>query len=166
MFWATAGGIGKGALIGGVADGLVGATGGTVLACGAGSVAATAMITGTATITAKATETTVLQAKKSKSDGKSGWQIANDCLESISINSDKILLPVATKTLTTGGKYIFTDLTNHKVVPLEFNKYLKSPSGKVILYSFAAYAWIQTVDTILDNDPIARAKERGYTLKG
>ena len=165
LFWATAGGIGKGALIGSVAGGLVGATGGTVLAYGAGSVAATAMITGTATITARATETTVLQAKKSKIDGKSGWQIANDCLESISINSGKILSPVLTKSSATFGMYIYTDLSKHQVIPLEFNTYLKSPSGKALSYGFAAYAWLKTIGSIVENDPIARAKERGYTLR-
>lgn len=89
LFWATAGGVGKGTLIGGVAGGLVGATGGVVAAYGATSVAGTAMITATATITAKATEVTALQAKKSTNDGDNGWQIANDCIDSVFSNGGK-----------------------------------------------------------------------------
>lgn len=73
-----------------MAGGLVGATGGVVAAYGVTSVAGTAMITGTATITAKTTEVTALQAKKSANDGDNGWQIANDCIDSILAIAEKL----------------------------------------------------------------------------
>ena len=90
LFWATASGVGKEALVGGVAGGLVGATGGVVAAYGVTSVAGTTMITGTATITAKTTEVTALQAKKSANDGDNGWQIANDCIDSVLAIAEKL----------------------------------------------------------------------------
>ena len=165
LFWATAGGVGKGALIGGVAGGLVGATGGVVAAYGATSVAGTAMITATATITAKATEVTALQAKKSTNDGDNGWQIANDCIDSIFGNGGKIISPALTKAGTTSATYVATDLIKHKVVPLGFNTFLHSTGGKVLPYGFAAYAWGHTAYSIFCTDPIARANQRGYGLR-
>ena len=165
LFWATAGGVGKGALIGGVAGGLVGATGGVVAAYGATSVAGTAMITATATITAKATEVTALQAKKSTNDGDNGWQIANDCIDSIFGNGGKIISPALTKAGTTSATYVATDLIKHKVVPLGFNTFLHSTGGKVLPYGFAAYAWGHTAYSIFCTDPIARANQRGYSLR-
>ena len=165
LFWATAGGVGKGALIGGVAGGLVGATGGAVAAYGATSVAGTAMITATATITAKATEVTALQAKKSTNDGDNGWQIANDCIDSIFGNGGKIISPALTKAGTTSATYVATDLIKHKVVPLGFNTFLHSTGGKVLPYGFAAYAWGHTAYSIFCTDPIARANQRGYGLR-
>lgn len=74
------------------------------------------MITATATITAKATEVTVLQAKKSTNDGDNGWQIANDCIDSIFSNGGKIISPALTKAGTTSATYVATDLIKHKVV--------------------------------------------------
>ena len=130
LFWATVGGVGKGALIGGVAGGLVGATGGVVAAYGATSVAGTAMITATATITAKATEVTALQTKKSTNDGDNGWQIANDCIDSVFSNGGKIISPALTKAGTTIATYVATDIIKHKVVPLGFNTFLHSTGGK------------------------------------
>ena len=165
LFWATAGGVGKGALIGGVAGGLVGATGGVVAAYGATSVAGTAMITATATITAKATEVTVLQAKKSTNDGDNGWQIANDCIDSVFSNGGKIISPALTKAGTTSATYVATDLMKHKVVPLGFNTFLHSAGGKVLPYGFVAYAWGHTAYSIFCTDPIARANQRGYGLR-
>ena len=165
LFWATAGGVGKGALIGGVAEGLVGATGGVVAAYGATSVAGTAMITATATITAKATEVTALQAKKSTKDGDNGWQIANDCIDSIFGNGGKIISPALTKAGTTSATYVATDLIKHKVVPLGFNTFLHSTGGKVLPYGFAAYAWGHTAYSIFCTDPISRANQRGYGLR-
>ncbi len=165
LFWATAGGVGKGALIGGVAGGLVSAAGGVVVAYGATSVAGTAMITATATITAKATEVTALQAKKSTNDGDNGWQIANDCIDSIFGNGGKIISPALTKAGTTSATYVATDLIKHKVVPLGFNTFLHSTGGKVLPYGFAAYAWGHTSYSIFCTDPIARANQRGYGLR-
>lgn len=75
LFWATAGGVGKGAVVGGVAGGLIGATGGVVAAYGAGSVAGTAMLTGTATIGLRATEVTALQIKKAQVKERTGGKL-------------------------------------------------------------------------------------------
>ena len=166
LFWATAGGVGKGALIGGVAGGLIGATGGVVAAYGATSIAGTAMITATATITAKATEVTALQAKKSTNDGDNGWQIANDCIDSVFSNGLKIISPALTKVGTTSATYLATNTIKHPVVPLEFNAFLHSTGGKVLPYGFAAYAWGHTVYSIfVCTDPIERANFRGYSLR-
>ena len=121
LFWATASGVGKEALVGGVAGGLVGATGGIVAAYGVTSVAGTAMITGTATITAKTTEVTALQAKKSANDGDNGWQIANDCIDSVFGNSRKTIFIALTKASTTGRHYLLNVLIKHKGVHLRFN---------------------------------------------
>ena len=164
LFWATAGGAAKGAAIGGVAGGLAGATGGVIAAYGATSVAGTAMITTTATITAKATEVTALQAKKSINDGDNGWQIANDCIDSVFGNGGKIISPALTKAGTTSATYVATDLMKHKVVPVGFNAFLHSPGGKVLPYGFTAYAWGHTAYSLFCTDPIARANQRGYGL--
>lgn len=164
LLCATASGVGKGALMGGVAAGLVGATGGFVAAYGAASVAGTAMITATATITAKAAEVVALQATKSVNDGDNGWQIANDCISSIFSNGGKIISPALTKAGTTSATYVATDLTKHKVVSHGFNTFLHSTGGKVFPYAFAAYAWGNTAYSIVCADPIARANQRGYSL--
>ena len=165
LFWATAGGVGKGALIGGVAGGLVGATGGVVAAYGATSVAGTAMITATATITAKATEVTALQAKKSTNDGNNGWQIANDCIDSVFSNGGKIISPALTKAGSTTATYVATDLIKHKVVPLGVDTFLRSTGGKVSPYGSALLAWGHTGYAIFCSDPIAVANQRGYGLR-
>ena len=165
LFWATAGGVGKGAIIGGVAGGLVGATGGVIAAYGATSIAGTAMITATVTIMAKTTEVTTLQVKKSLADGDSGWQIANDCIDSVFSNGAKIMTPTLTKTVTTYATYIGTNITKHNVIPIKFNTFLKSTGGKLVPYGFATYAWIQTIYSIFCDDTITRASQRGYKLK-
>ena len=165
LFCATAGGVGKGALIGGVAGGLIGATGGAVAAYGATSVAGTAMITATATITAKATEVTALQAKKSANDGDNGWQIANDCIDSVFSNGGKIISPALTKSGTTSATYVATDLIKHKVVPLGFNTFLHSTGGKVLPYGSALLAWGYTGYAIFCSNPISVASQRGYGLR-
>ena len=152
-------------MVGGVAGGLVGATGGVVATYGATSIAGTAMISGSATIAAKATEVTALQRKNSIKHGKNGWQVANDCIDSIINNSGRILLPALTKTGTTSGRYFLTDVTKHKVVPLLFNTFLNSPGGKAISYIGVAYAWAQTINSIFCNNPAAMATQRGYYLK-
>ena len=165
LFWATASGVGKGAVIGGVAGGLVGATGGVIATYGSTSVAGTAMITATATITAKATEVTALQAKKSINDGDNGWQIANDCIDSVFSNGGKIISPALTKAGTTSATYVATDLIKHKVVPLGFNTFLQSTGGKLLPYVSALLAWGCTGYAIFCSDPIAVANQRGYRLR-
>ena len=165
LFLATASGVGKGAFIGGAVGGLVGATGGVVAAYGAASIAGTAMITATATTIAKATEIAALQAKKSINDGDNGWQITNDCIDSIFSNGDKIISSALTKAGTTSATYVATDLIKHKVVPLGFNTFLHSAGGKILPYGFVVYAWGHTAYSIFCTDPIARATQRGYDLR-
>ena len=165
LFWETMKGIGTGSVVGGSAGVLIGATGGVVAAYGAGSIAGTALITGTATIAARATEVGALQYKKNNAEGKNGWQIANDILSSTYTNPGKILFPAVTKSATTSVMYVFTDIAKHKVIPLSFQTYLQSSAGRAIPYGFAAYAWVNTTYSIVCNDPIARAHQRGYTLR-
>ena len=138
---------------------------GSLYTYGATSVAGTAMITTTATITARATEVTALQTKKSTDDGDNGWQIANDCIDSVFSNGVKIISPALTKAGVTGATYVATDLIKHKVVSLQFNAFLHLPGRKVSSYGFAAYAWFHTVYSIFCFDPIARANQRGYSLR-
>jgi hypothetical protein len=165
LFWATVGGAGKGTLIGGFAGGLISTAGGVVATYGATSVAGTAMITATTTIMAKATEVTALQVKKSTNDGDNGWQIANDCIDSVFSNGGQIISPTLTKAGTTSASYVATDLIKHKVVPLGFTNYLETTGGKVLPYGAAAYAWGYTVCSIFCTDPIAWANQRGYDLR-
>lgn len=149
------------------AGGLVGATGAVVApgAYGATSIAGTAMITTIATIAAKATEVTALQEKKSTNDGDNGWQIANDCINSVFSNGGKIISPALTKAGTTSVTYVATDLIKHKVVPLGFDAFLHSPGGKLLPYVSAVCAWGYTVYSIICTDPIAIANQRGYVLR-
>ena len=166
LFWETMEGIGKGAIVGGVAGGLVGATAGVVVAYGAGSIAGTAMITGTATIAARATEVVGLQYQKSLDDGKSGWQIANDIISSTYNNSGRILSSSGAKALTT-----FSGYTMHRGffqakqlgVDAYLGAYSKS-SSYFISYGFVASAWIQTYMSITSVNPVQRAYQRGYSL--
>lgn len=165
LFWATANGVGKGALIGGAAGGLVGATGGVIATYGATSIAGTAMISTTATITARAAEVTALQTKKSTNDGDNGWQIANDCIDSVFVNGGQIISPAGTKAITTSATYIATDLIKHKVVPLGFNSFLSSPGSKVLPYLGSLLAWGYAGYAVFCNDPVAVANQRGDSLK-
>ena len=164
LFWKTVKGIGEGAVVGGIFGGLIGLTGGVVAAYGAGSVAGTAMITGTVTIAARSTEVIALQAKKSKNDGDSAWEIANDCLDSTFLNGAQIISPGLTKANTTSIMYLAKRTTVFRRSQINFNNYLKSPGGKLLPYGTAAYAWGQTIYSIFSDDPVVRANERGYIL--
>ena len=165
LFWDTAAGAGKGSLIGGIFGGLIGLTGGAATgAFGVGSIQGTAIITSAATVSAKAVEVSVLQARKSKQDGDNGWQIANDCIDSVFSNSWRILFPIATKGVSASAPYLriyFTD----KVNPPRFSKYLKSPYTGWISYLFAALAWGYAIDAFFCSDPEITATRRRYCLK-
>ena len=165
LFSETAKGVGKGAVIGGVAGGLIGVTYGAVAAYGASTVAGTAMITTTATVAARTTEAATLQARASSIRGKSGWQTANDCVDAIFYNGGRIVFPIATKAGATFGTYFADDIINHKVIPLDLETFLRSSRGKIIPYGFAVYAWGNTVYSAFCDNPIERAKQRGYTIK-
>ena len=166
LFWNTAEGIGKGILIGGITGFFIGGTGGIIAAYGAGSTAGTAAITGTATIIAKTTEVAVLQIKKNINEGENGYQIASNCIDSIFNNGLTIIgLTPITKSGSLYATYLFKDISQHKVVPLDFNEYLRTPGGKGLSYSFLSYAWLQTIISIGCDDPVFRAYQRGYNLK-
>ena len=164
LFRATVGGVGKGALIGGVGGGLVGGTVGVAAVYGVTSVAGTAMITATSSIAARATEVTVLQIKKSSNEGYNGWQIANNCIDSVYSNGGKIMSPIGTKTVFTVGSYGLSVLKN-KGTSLGLNTFLKSSRNKILPYGATLYAWWETARSIFSRDPVARANRRGYFLK-
>ena len=166
LFLSTIKGFGKGVLIGGIGGGLVAGTGGAIAAYGVSSVISTAMITTTISVGAKATEVGVLQYKKSKNEGLSGWKIANNCVDSIFHNSPSIFSPVATKTATTSASYFITDIAKYKVVPLKYKSYL-SFSSKIwpLSYIFPALNLYGMGVSFFCEDPLIRAKERGYFLK-
>lgn len=97
-------------------------------------------------------------------EGKSGWEIANNCINSLYNNGGKILSSAFTKSATTSAAYVATDFIKHKVVPLSVNSYLRSAGGKILPYALVAWSWGQTIHSIFRDDPIARANERGYNL--
>ena len=165
LLCATLSGIGKGALVGTVAGGLVGATGGVVAVYGATSVAGTAMLTATATMGAKAVEVVSLQAKKSSNEGDGGWQIVNDSIDSLVDNGAKVLSPAATKTVTTSSKYAAGNLVKHTVVPRTVKQYLEGTGRRVFPYLLVGYAWAHTTSSIFCEDPISRANYWGYRLR-
>ena len=178
LFWSTAAGVGKGAVVGGVGGGLIGATGGIVATFGAGSIAGTAAISGAITTASKATEVGILQYKKSKNEGKSSSQITRNVVESLFNNGVSIAgFSVASKTgLTTAkyaygkfDRYVFSkayNASNRRMPP--FGKYLQKPVstfGKTLSYTFAACNVVNTVYSAFSKDPEKRAIRRGYTLK-
>ena len=168
LFWATARGVGKGAVIGGAVGGLAGATYGVVTTYGIASVAGTAMVTTSATTAAKTVEVVALQTRKSYSDGDRGWQVVNDCVDSVFDNGLKVGSSTGTKALSTVGSFFLEDIAKHKVVPLEWDTFIKSSKSnksKIGACVGMAYAWANTVYAFFCDDPVARAAKRGYTLK-
>lgn len=178
LFWSTAAGVGKGAAVGGVGGGLIGATGGIVATFGAGSIAGTAAISGAITTASKATEVGILQYKKSKNEGKSSSQITRNVVESLFNNGVKIAgFSVASKVGLTTGKYAYGKFdryafskaysaSNRRMPP--FRNYLQKPVstfGKTMSYAFAAYNVTNTVYSAFSKNPEKRARSRGYTLK-
>ena len=165
LFWATASGVGKGAAIGGVAGGLIGATSGVVAAYGATSVIGTATITATSTVLARTTEVSILQTKKSMGDGDNGWQVANDCIDSVFHNAGKIVSPVPTKVVSTSFTYMAVDLTQNKVIPLGVGTFLKTTKLKIMPYFATGVSWAGPVRAFFCDDPTTRANQRGYMLR-
>lgn len=166
LFWSTIGGIGKGMAIGGIGGGLIAATGGVVASYGITSVAGTAMVSGTLTIAAKTTEVTALQIKKSLREGLTGWQTANNAISAVFDNGVKVAgMSSLTKVGTTSASYMYADLSKHKVIPLSGKTFLQAHTNPVTSYIFVAYAWYETVSSIISSDPVMRANERGYLLR-
>ncbi|MBQ6550242.1 MAG: hypothetical protein IJL78_02410 [Lachnospiraceae bacterium] len=128
------------------------------------------MVTADLSILARATEVTCLQIKKSTIDGDNRYQASNDCMNAVFSNGYSILAPTRIKPMTTTASYMITNIHDivfkHKlyntILP---GKFLMSTGGKWIPYGFALLAWGKTLISILCNDPIKRAKKRGYQLK-
>ena len=157
---ATAKGVGVGAAVGGAAGGLVGLTGGAIATYGLGSAAATTTISGTGTILARATEVGSLQYKKSYNDGKGGWQIAGDMIQSTFNNASRILSPTGMKAVTTTNSYIKW----YKAANNATTSFLKSTSNPMMSYCFVGFALIQTYISATTSNPVGRAYERGFSL--
>jgi hypothetical protein len=175
-----------------VAAAVIGGTILTVATFGAGSVAGTIAISSAITLAAKATEVASLQIKKSVSEGDTSGEIFSDTVDAIFGNGLKIIgLTPLTKTAGfASGIYsqsnIFTQTWNLMKVDgfnmknfvggssyslgerfRNIGTYMKMPTSKLgylIAYGFAAWEVGNTIYSIFDNDPIARAKQRGYNL--
>ena len=160
LFWATAKGVGVGAAVGGAAGGLVGLTGGAIATYGLGSAAATTTISGTGTILARAAEVGSLQYKKSYNDGKGGWQIAGDMIQSTFNNAGRILSPTGMKAVTTTNGYIGYYKRSHGA----FEQYASTSCSKALSYGFLVYNSYQAYKSATANDPVIRAYKRGYSL--
>ncbi len=94
---------------------------------------------------------------------KNGWQIANDCVNSVFRNGSNILKPAATKTALTSGTYLYNDIRYNKVVPLGLKNYLSAPGS--------AWGYVMTLPSIgcaiysfMASDPIGWAEMRGFEL--
>jgi len=141
---------------------VVGATELTVATFGAASVAGVAAISATATIAAKATEVAVLQGRQSENDGKSGGQIAGDIVNSVANNGGRIieytpLIKVGTTVGMFGMKNSIVSVGGHYAGFVDF---LGSKSIGVVVYSFAALNWYNTLVSIFSDDSAERAKNR------
>ena len=165
--WGT-----KAIVVAAVATVIVAATVATVATFGAGSVAGVAAITTTLTIAAKATEVAALQTKKSISADETSTEdvkdkVSIDVTEALYDNGLQIVgTTTLLKSISTGSDY----LLNIQVAKLfdetiSLTSSLSNPTGKVIPYAFATYAWVETTISIFSNDPTQRAEKRGYTLK-
>lgn len=150
-----------------VAAVVVAATVVTVATCGAGLVAGAAMISATVTLAARTTEVVALPVKKGKQEGKSVSQITKDSFESVYDNGGAIIGKTpATKTASITANH----LLNKSVSKIfdetaKLSSTLKATGGKAVPYVFAAVAWVRTGVSIFSDDPVARAAQRGYTLK-
>ena len=156
----TLAGVAKGAIVGSIAGGLVSVTGAVIVEYGMGSALGTAMITGTGTIAARAVEVGALQYRKSIIDGKNGWQLANDVFSSSYNNTGRILSSSKMKIVTTANSYIGF----YKINPVSFDEYARTPAKKAFSYIFFGYACYHTYRSIIAEDPIQRAYNRGYSL--
>ncbi len=153
----------------------------TVSTYGAGSVLGVAMISTAVTMLAKATEVSALQIKKGIDEGKSGEQIAKDTISSVYNNGEQIIgmLP-----LTKSAGVLYNDIVNVNSAHINnssliskitnstrFNgKYsfydtLGSKGGIMISAITTGWNVSNAVVSIISDNPIARAEERGYRLK-
>lgn len=150
-----------------VAAAVVTATVVTVTTFGAGSIAGVAMITASATLAARATEVAALQIKKGKEKGKSGGQIFKDTVESIYDNGSKIIgtTPATKGTGIAFNHWLYSIVENGFGGKQTLSMTLKESGGKFLSYGSVAVAWIKTIRSIIHDNPVTRANERGYVLK-
>ena len=150
-----------------VAAAVVTATVVTVTTFGAGSIAGVAMITASATLAARTTEVAALQIKKGREEGKSGGQIFKDTVESIYDNGSKIvgITPATKGTGIAFNHWLYSIVENGFGGKQTLSMTLKQPGGKFLSYGLAAVAWIKTIRSIIHDNPVTRANERGYVLK-
>ena len=135
----------------------------TVATWGAGSIAGTAMISGTLIWAARTTEVIGLQVKKGKQEGKSSSQIIKNTFEAVYDNKWKIIgyVPI-TKLGGVAGKWLKKKLIKTKIAQ---TSKIKSIGGKLMPYAFAILAWGNTLYSLFSDNPIQRAKQKGYVLK-
>ncbi len=161
LAYETAVGVAKGVAIGAVAGALIGATGGilsTYAGASATNIISTAAITTMLNVSSRTAEVSILQAKKSISEGKNGWQVADDCINAIFTNSIEMQNPVASKfTFTSLG---YARVWKQKSIFSYFNTYNN------ILFSYLSPAWelINLAYSFAYNDPSTRAIQRSYAL--
>ncbi len=88
-------------------------------------------------------------------------------MESLYDNGRKIIgLTPATKTASISFRHALSaEVARIFRETQTLSNTLKSSSGKIMPYGFAAFAWIRTIVSATSKNPDERAKERGYTLK-
>ena len=162
LLWDTVEGAGKGAIIGGFIGGFLGAAGGAYAATGILSTATSVTLSAAITTTAKTAELSILQIEKSIADGDTGWQIANDCLDALFINSNGLLFGGSMKNAYTMGQNVVI----HKVHKTSIDNLLLQGNHFNILTS--SISIIYTLDNVSVSvrckDPVARANQRSYRL--
>ena len=98
---------------------------------------------------------------------KSNGQVAVDVTESLFDNGLQI---IGITPFTKAGSIGFNHILNQQVSEIfgkttTLRSTLSATGGKVVPYTFAAYAWCKTTISIFSDDPVQRAEQRGYTLK-
>ena len=159
LFRETIAGVGKGTVVGLVASGLIVTTGFAIAL--SPSTLGTALATVTISSAGKFLEVLTLQYRYSRNDREGGWELVNDCINSLFYNGGKILLPFSTKPFTTSLGYF----PKRKASPYSFKKYLNSPPGGNMSYSLAIREIGEWFEAIFCPDPLAQARERGYKLQ-
>ncbi len=164
----------------------------TVTTFGLGSVASTIAITSAITLAAKTTEVAILQTKKSISDGDNFSNAVSDLVDSVFLNSIKIIgMTPLTKTAGFASGFYdqsFTFANSLELIKADgFNvknlagsaayavkerfsnvgEYLNMPSGVsgyILSYGFSAIEIGHAICSAVTNDYEKRAIQRGYKL--
>ena len=158
----------KALIVGAVVWTIAAATAVAIATCGVGSTASIAMISASITIAAKATEVSVLQIRKSKSEGKSDWDTSGDVFESLYDNGANIAaIPILMKAGTVSGKSILSHGAKKGLSLNSLAKTLSSkPSvlGKIAPFACTIPSILNLIGTFKHDDPIERAEERRIIL--